>query len=58
MEQCRLGCNGNEGVLYTSQIKTGASPSDDLVSYLGHSFGVGGLTQKMRWLTDFNENVI
>ena len=35
------GSNGNEGVLCISQSSsiTGASPSDCLVSYLGHSLG-------------------
>ena len=34
------GNNDNEGVLYTPQSSsiTGASPSDCLVSYPGHSF--------------------
>ena len=36
--------NGNEGVFHIPQIyKTGASPSDGLVSYPKHSLGVGGL---------------
>ena len=35
----------NEEVLYIPQSsKTGASPSDCLVSYTGHSWGVGGLS--------------
>ena len=34
------GSNGNKGVLHIFQIsKGGASPSDELTSYLGHSFG-------------------
>ena len=33
------GSNGNEGVLHIPQsFRTGASLSDGLVSYLGHSF--------------------
>ena len=33
--------NGNEGVLHIPQsFRTGASPSDSLVLYLGHSLGV------------------
>ena len=34
------GSNGNEGVLLIPQgSRTGASPSDGLVSYLGHLLG-------------------
>ena len=37
-----LGSNGNERVLHILESsRTGASPSDDLVSYPGHSFKVG-----------------
>ena len=36
--QCGPGSNGNEGVLHIPQSsKTGASPSDSLMPYLGHS---------------------
>ena len=31
--------NGNQGVLYVSSSKIGASPSDGFVSYPGHSLG-------------------
>ena len=38
------GSNGSEGVFHISQSSgTGASPSDGLVSYLGHLFR-GGVT--------------
>ena len=39
------GSNGNEGVLCIPQSSsiTGTSPSNCLVSYLGHSFGRGVL---------------
>ena len=38
------GSNSNEGVIHISQSsKTGASPSNSLVSYTGHSFGGRGL---------------
>ena len=38
------GSNGNEGVLHILKISsiTGASLSDCLASYLGHSLGMGG----------------
>ena len=41
--QSRPGSDGNEGVLRIPQGSsiTGTSPSDCLVSYLGHSLGVG-----------------
>ena len=35
------GSDGNEGVLHIPQSTAGTSPSDCLVSYLGHSCGVG-----------------
>ena len=36
------GSNGNEGVLHIHQIaKAGTLPSDGLMSYTGHSLGVG-----------------
>ena len=40
------GSNGNKEILSIPQssIITGSSPSNGLVSYLGHSFWVGGLT--------------
>ena len=38
--QSGLGSEGNEGVLHIPQIsKAGASPSDGLMSYPGHSLG-------------------
>ena len=38
--QSRHGSNGNEEVLHIPQSSSiGASPSDDLVSYSGHSLG-------------------
>ena len=39
--QCGLGSDGNEGVLHIPQSSsiTGTSPSDCLVSYLGHLLG-------------------
>ena len=40
MGQSGPGSNGNEGVLYIPQSsRTGASPSDCLLSYLGHFWG-------------------
>ena len=40
LTQSGPGCNGNEGVLLVPQIsKAEASPSDGLMSYLGHSLG-------------------
>ena len=42
------GSNSNERVLHTLQrSRTGALPSDGLVSYLGHSLG-GGLAAEMQ----------
>ena len=43
--QSGLGSNGNEGVLRIPQTPsiTGTSPSDCLVSYPGHLWGVGVL---------------
>ena len=43
MDQSGTGSNVNEGVLRISQSSSinGTSPSDCLVSYPGHSFGVG-----------------
>ena len=37
------GKNGNNGVLYITQSSsiTGVSPSDCLVSYTGHTLGMG-----------------
>ena len=42
--QSGSGSDGNEGVLCIPQSSsiTGTSPSDCLVSYPGHSLGVGG----------------
>ena len=38
------GSNGNEGILCIHQVsKTGASPSDGLISYLGYSSEAGGV---------------
>ena len=43
--QSEPGSNGNEGVLHITQIsRTRASPSDYLVSYPWHLFGVGVLS--------------
>ena len=37
-DQSELGSDGNEGVIHIFQIsKAGASPSDGLMSYAGHS---------------------
>ena len=39
------GSNGNKGVFHIPQSsKTGATSSDCLMSYAGHSLGGGGLT--------------
>ena len=44
------GCDGNEGVLCIPQNFSipGASPSDCLVSYAGHSLGVSYLSAEMQ----------
>ena len=44
------GSNGNEGVLHIPKISsiTGASSSDGLMSYLGHSLEGWGLTSLQR----------
>ena len=40
--QSRPGSNGNEGILHIPQsFIIGAVPSDALISYPGHPFGVG-----------------
>ena len=48
--QSRPGSNGNEGVCYIPQsIRTVASPSDCLVSYLGLSVGWGSYLSAVDW---------
>ena len=63
--QSELRTNGNEGVLYISEIsKAGASPSDGLMLYLWHSLSlcrdaVGvfySLSQQGRFVFDFSNN--
>ena len=48
--QSGLGSNGNEGVLHIPQSSsiTGTSPSDCLVSYLGHSLGASYPSTKVQ----------
>ena len=51
-DQSGTGSDGNEGVLHIPQSSsiTGTSPSDCLVSYPGHSWGVGSSPlQRCSW---------
>ena len=54
------GSNGNEGVLRIPQGPsiTGTSPSDCLVSYPGHSLGVGLTPQQISYLHVGSEEVL